>query len=83
VGELACGSLANRAEILILLQALPMSASVEHKEAMRLIEDHALMGKGLGYIDVHLLASAMLSDVQLWTEDKKLHAASRALGRSY
>ncbi len=83
VGELACGSLRNRAEILTLLQALPMAASVEHNEAMRFIEDHGLMGKGLGYIDVHLLASALLSDALLWTEDKKLHAASRSLGIAY
>jgi predicted nucleic acid-binding protein len=83
VGELACGNLANRAEILALLQALPMSAHVEHEEVLRFIEGHRLMGKGLGYIDVHLLASARLTGVLLWTRDKRLHGASRALGVSY
>lgn len=53
VGELACGNLKNRAEILSLLQALPVATHVEHEEMMKFIEDHALMGKGLGYIDIH------------------------------
>lgn len=83
VGELACGNLANRAEILALLQALPVAAHVEQKEVLMFIEGHRLMGKGLGYIDVHLLASALLTGVPLWTQDKRLHAVSQALGVSY
>jgi predicted nucleic acid-binding protein len=83
VGELACGNLTNRAEILSLLQSLPMAVHVEHEEVMRFIEDYHLMGKGLGYIDMHLLASAMLTDIPLWTLDKKLLEASSALGKLY
>ncbi len=77
VGELACGNLKNRAEILSLLQALPMSIQAEHNEVMRFIEINQMMGKGLGYIDVHLLASALLTEVPIWTMDKKLADVSK------
>ena len=72
VGELACGNLKNRTTILTLLEALPMAIAVEHQEAMAFIESHALMGKGLGYVDVHLLASCILTELPIWTLDKKL-----------
>lgn len=72
VGELACGNLKNRTIILSLLEALPMVAVAEHEEVLTLIENHRLMGKGLGYVDVHLLASAALSRLSIWTLDKKL-----------
>jgi len=83
VGEFACGNLVNRAEILSLLQALPMASHVEHEEVMQFIENYSLMGKGLGYIDVHLLASSMLTKVPLWTLDKKLKDVSSKLGIEY
>ncbi|MFH1954414.1 MAG: type II toxin-antitoxin system VapC family toxin [Pseudomonadota bacterium] len=80
VGELACGNLKNRSEILSLLRALPMATQAEHTEVMQFIENYRLMGKGLGYIDMHLLASALLSKVTLWTLDKKLNQISAKLG---
>jgi len=83
IGELACGNLENRAEILSLLQALPMAAHAEHEEVMHFIESYSFMGKGLGYIDMHLLASAMLTKVPLWTLDKKLNEISSRLGLSF
>ncbi len=83
VGELACGNLKNRVEILSLLQALPMASHIEHEEVMRFIEDHSLVVKGLGYIDVHLIASAFLTDIPLWTADKKLNEISLKLGIGY
>ena len=83
IGELACGNLENRAEILSLLQALPMAAHAEHEEVMHFIESYGLMGKGLGYIDMHLLASAMLTKVPVWTLDKKLNEISSKLGLSF
>jgi len=83
IGELACGNLENRAEILSLLKALPMAAHAEHEEVMHFIESHGLMGKGLGYIDMHLLASAMLTKVPLWTLDKKLNEISLKLGLNF
>src|SRR3972149_10666445 len=83
VGELACGNLKNRYEILALLQALPTSTQAEHENAMQFIENYRLMGKGLGYIDVHLLASALLTEVPIWTLDKKLNEVSTVIGISF
>lgn len=79
IGELSCGDLKNRTTVLSLLEALPTAFLVEHEEVLAFIEDHDLMGKGLGYIDVHLLASAVLTGLPLWTRDKKLEKAAEGL----
>jgi len=83
IGELACGNLKKRAEILALLQALPSVVAAEHDEVMGFIDDRRLMGKGLGLIDMHLLASAVLSEVRLWTLDKNLSQAAMQLGLAH
>ena len=83
VGELACGNLKNRAEILSLLDQLPSAIHADHEEVVQFIENHRLMGKGLGYIDMHLLASATLTQVPLWTLDKRLQEVSSAMGLAY
>lgn len=83
IGELACGNLNNRVEILSLLQALPAAVHAEHEEVMHFIEKHSLMGKGLGYVDAHLLVAAVLTQAPLWTFDKKLQESSSRLGLSY
>ena len=80
VGELACGNIKNRSRILSLLGTLPIVHTAEHDEVMHVIEKYQLMGKGLGYVDVHLLASAMLTHIPLWTLDKRLNKASTTLG---
>ena len=82
VGELACGNLQNRSEIISLLQRLPEAIRAEHEEVMQFIENYGLMGKGLGYIDIHLLASARLTGVPLWTLDKRLNEVATKLGIS-
>ncbi len=83
IGEIACGSLKNRAKILSLLQALPTALEANHAEVLRFIESNKLMGKGLGYVDVHISASAKLTGVPLWTLDKRLNEANNKLGISY
>jgi predicted nucleic acid-binding protein len=80
IGELACGNLTNRKEILSLLNTLPMSPEAEHGEVMQFIENYRLMGKGLGYIDMHLLTSALLNQIRIWTIDGKLKKVSSELG---
>lgn len=80
VGELACGKLANRSEIQRLLESLPTAAVASHTEALNALEQNALHGSGIGWIDVHLLCSALLSQVPLWTRDRKLHGAAKVLG---
>lgn len=79
IGELACGNLANRKEILTLLASLPSVKVATHAEALHLIETHRLQGRGLGWIDVHLLSAALLSHVGLWTRDRRLQAVSNTL----
>lgn len=83
IGELACGNLKNRSHILSLLDTLPSAQPADHEEVIRFIETHKLMGKGLGYVDIHLLASAVLMDVPLWTLDKSLSKSAALLGVNY
>jgi len=80
IGELACGNITNMSEILLLLHSLPMVDQAEHEEVLQFVESNDLMGRGLGYIDVHLLASAVLFGVPIWTFDRKLRTASLKLG---
>lgn len=82
IGELACGNLKNRGEILSHLAALPKVRPAEHEEVMHFIEMNRIMGKGLGYIDAHLLSSAVLTNVPFWTIDKRLDKLARGLGIS-
>lgn len=76
IGELACGQLTARAEVLTLLNQLPMVKPASHEEVLALIEQRKLMGKGVGYIDLHLLASSLLGHVRLWTKDQSLNKIS-------
>lgn len=80
IGEIACGTLRNREEILDLLATLPAAPVATDDEALAFIEQRKLMGRGVGYIDVHLLASVTLSTgLRLWTADKRLQAIAAEL----
>jgi len=79
IGELACGTLPRRAEVLALLKGLPPIAPARHEEVLALIEKRQLAGKGLGWIDMHLLAAALLAGCQLWTRDARLRAAAESI----
>jgi predicted nucleic acid-binding protein len=70
-------------EILSLLEALPKAALAGHEEVLYFIEQKRLMRKGLGYIDMHLLASARLSEVSLWTLDNPFKKVAFKLALSY
>jgi predicted nucleic acid-binding protein len=80
LGELSCGNISNRKEIITLLRALPRIETVLDEEVFVLIEDNKLYGKGLGFIDVHLLSSAMIHHVSIWTGDRHLHRISKEFG---
>ena len=82
IGELACGRLCARAEILSLLGALPRSPVVTHEEVISFVERHNLAGVGIGWIDAHLLASARLEQHELWTRDAQLRRAALRIGHS-
>jgi hypothetical protein len=77
--SLACGNLKNRREILELLQTLCTCPVATHEEALSFLEANHLMGRGLGYIDMHLLASAKLSGIPLWTLDRPLRTGASCL----
>ena len=80
IGELACENLRNRDEILKLLNDLPQSPVASPTEALNFIERHQLMGLGVGYIDIHLLAATALAvNAMLWTSDKRLKKVARKL----
>lgn len=81
VGELACGNLRGRREILELLDHLPAAHVVSHAEALHFLEANALQGRGLGWIDVHLLAAAAVSQCSLWSLDRRLAKAASLLVR--
>ena len=79
IGELACGNLKNRNEIISLLQSLPMVVTIEYDEFLFFIDRNHLMRKGIGFVDVHLLASAQFTGIPLWTADKRLKSAANQL----
>jgi predicted nucleic acid-binding protein len=79
LGELACENLNNRKEILELLSALPQAPKVDDDELLFFIDRHQLSGRGIGLIDVHLLASCLLAQARIWTADKRLHAVAETL----
>jgi len=79
VGELACGTLHNRREILTMLKALPEAYLVEHDEVLSFLEARHLYGHGIGWVDANLLASTLLTGSTLWTFDKPLRRAAAAL----
>src|SRR5690606_22320807 len=83
VGELACGNLQDRKLVLDLLQSLPVSPVASTAEVLFFIEKHALMGRGIGYVDVHLLAAARLAGTRLWSRDKRLVIVAVELGMAY
>ena len=83
VGEIACGSLTDRSMTLDLLQHLPSAVVAEADEILGYIESKKLYGKGIGYVDVHLLASVALAGIKLWTRDKWLREVAQDLGYAW
>ncbi|MCA9784688.1 MAG: PIN domain-containing protein [Candidatus Delongbacteria bacterium] len=80
LGELACGNLRNRQELLGLLKTLPQARTTETDETLHFLETAKLFGLGLGWVDVSLLASAQLTGCQLLTRDRTLARAATRLG---
>ena len=84
IGELACGNLKDRAVILRDLGELPRVTKATDDETLRLVEERKLWGRGIGWIDAHLIASALLSNCMFWTLDHKLdHAAAHSGVKRY
>jgi predicted nucleic acid-binding protein len=83
LGELACGNLPKRAETIADLQKLPVAAVASELEVRHLLESASLWGTGLGWIDMHLLASALLEGTKLWTADRAMAVAAEKLGLAF
>ena len=84
LGELACGNLKRRTEVLSLMSELPVAAIATEGEALEFIDRRRLMGRGIGYIDVHLLASVVLTaTATLWTRDKRLSVVADDLALNF
>lgn len=79
IGELACGNLRKRGQLLGLLAALPEARLAEHHEVLHLLDSARFYGRGLGWVDLHLLASALISGCALWTLDRPLQRAAEDL----
>ena len=83
IGELACGNLHKRTQFLMLMKNLPISEEASNQEVLYFIEHNQLMGRGIGYIDTHLLAStALTAETKIWTYDKRLKNSAYDLGLS-
>jgi hypothetical protein len=80
IGELSCGSFRHRTSVLADLRRLPRAEEGRFDEVLRMIESHKLYGKGLGWIDCQLLASATLSSAGILTQDQALASAAARLG---
>lgn len=84
LGELACGNLKDRETLLALWRNLPQLTAATDAEALFFLERHRLWGRGIGYIDVHLLASVSLNaEAKLWTRDRRLHETAEQLGLTF
>jgi predicted nucleic acid-binding protein len=84
IGELALGNLRQREIVLSALADLPRASVATDAEVVHFIERHALFGRGIGYIDAHLLAGAQLTaGAELWTNDKRLHGVAVSLGLAF
>jgi len=83
VGEIACGNLQNRRKIVALMQALPMAPKASDREIILFIEQRDLMGRGVGLIDMHLLASCLMEPCPLWTADRRLKTVAEELETAF
>lgn len=84
VGELACGNLPNRAATLEELESLPRISALTHSAVRTYIESLNLMGRGIGFVDAHLICSVLNQEPTiLWTRDKRLKKVAEDFGVAY
>jgi len=83
IGELSCGNLPRRQTTLFDLHQLPRVQPAQHEEVLELIERHRLHGRGIGYVDANLMASALIEHHKVWTRDRRLATLCRKLDLAY
>ena len=82
-GELLIGDKGGRGELLANFERMDQAPRVPHSEVVAFVRDRKLNGRGIGWIDAHLLASALVGRLKLWTTDSPLVAVARELGIAY
>ena len=82
-GELLIGDRGGRRKLLAAYERMPQAAMVPHRDVVRFVRDRDLQGRGVGWIDVHLLASAIVERLQLWTADPRFSAVANGFGVAY
>ena len=80
IGELALGSIGRNDEALRDLRLLPVNTTADHVEVLALVQRHRLWGTGIGWVDAHLIASALIDETDLWTLDQALARAAASAG---
>ena len=80
VGELACRNLRDRSDTLLAIDALPLATAATDQEVRQFIDRYQLWGTRVGWVDVHLIASALLSHARLWTLDRHMRRAAAGAG---
>lgn len=83
LGEIACGNLKDREAVPGALRERARAPLSPEEEVLAFIESHGLMGRGIGYVDVHLLAAALSEGAALWTHDRKLAGIAAELGACF
>jgi predicted nucleic acid-binding protein len=83
IGEIACGHFRNRAEIISLMQAMPAAPRADDGEILLLTEQRRFRGRGIGLIDIHLLASCLMAPCLVWTADKRLKMVADELAVAF
>lgn len=83
IGELTCGTLPRRPQVLRWLGRIPAADVARDAEVLTLIEDKHLWGTGIGWVDAHLLASGLITECEVWTRDERLQAAAKRLGLAF
>lgn len=82
-GELLIGDRGGRTRLLASYERIWQAAVVPHQEVAAFVRHRRLSGRGIGWIDAHLLASALVSRLQLWTADSPLRALAKQFGVAY
>jgi predicted nucleic acid-binding protein len=84
IGEISLGMLPDRTDVLEALAQMSAATVASEREVGRFIEDHRLFGRGIGYVDVHLLASVFLTpEMEIWTLDRRLRAVAEEFGIAF
>lgn len=83
IGEIACGVLNPRDEILYYLQQLPLVTEIDLEEFLFFTQQHHLFKRSVGFVDIHLLAACFLNSIELWSKDKKLQKVAISLNCGY